>query len=146
MSSPPDPPKHAATQAMSAVEAAEVMAASAKAAPAAPPEPAAAALALGSRVRTSHAGSWYSGSVIASRDGQCEVEWDSGQKSVIPLASLEREPEYPGSHPAGTRVLAQWSDGGFYPATVQIFNGTSYRVSFENGTTSWLSPGQIRLA
>lgn len=114
---------------------------------AAAPAPSAPSIGGGARVRMSHAGAWYSGSVSRMADGQCEVTWDgAGQQTWVPQARLEPEPEYPGAHPAGTRVLAEWTDGSFYPATVRHFNGTSYQVAWENGATAWLSPGQIRLA
>ena len=106
-----------------------------------------AGIAVGSRVRTSQGGTWYSGSVARVDGGQCEIAWDgSGQKTWVPQATLEPEPSYPGAHAAGTRVLAQWPDGAFYPATVRVFNGTSYEIAWENGQTAWLAPGQIKLA
>lgn len=111
------------------------------------PAPAAPGLAAGSRIRISHQGAWYSGSIAQIADDKAEIVWDvSAQKTWLPLVGLEAEPSYPGSHPAGTRVLAQAADGVFRPATVRLFNGTSYEVAFDSGTSAWLSPGQLRLA
>jgi hypothetical protein len=130
------------TQAMPAADAAAILAASAAVQLPAPSKP---AFGPGSRARMSHAGSWHSGSVVQLAEGQCEIEWDSGQKSWVPLSGLEPEPVYPGAHPPGTRVLVQWTDGGSYPATVRHFNGTNYQIAWDNGATSWLAPGQLRL-
>jgi hypothetical protein len=74
------------------------------------------------------------------------VVWDgASERTRVPIRILEPEPAYPGAHAPGTRVLAEYPDGGFYPATVRVFNGTSYEVAWENGTTAWLPPGKVRL-
>lgn len=102
-------------------------------------------LADGARVRVSRAGQWYSGRVSKVTEGRAEVIWDvSGERSEVALAELEPEPAYPGAFAPGTRLLAQWPDGGFYPATVRVFNGTLYEVVWADGSSSWLTPGQVK--
>jgi hypothetical protein len=126
----------------------------AAAAPAPAPAPAAApaaaapaGLAVGARVRISHGGIWHSGNIVELQDARAEIAWDGAEtKTWLPVAQLEPEPSYPGAHPSGTRVLAQAPDGGFQPGSVRHFNGTSYQIAFEGGTTAWLAPGQIKLA
>ncbi len=108
---------------------------------------AAMAMAVGARVRTSASSKWYSGSILELGSEGARVAWDSdGGETWVPTASLEPEPKYPGSYEPGTRVLATWSDGAFYPATVRLFNGTHYQVAWENGESAWLEPGRIKLS
>jgi hypothetical protein len=109
------------------------------------PQP--AKLAAGARVRMTHDGQWYSGTVTeVGDDGRAEVDWDrDGGKTRVVAASLSPEPAYPGSHVPGTPVIALAPDGAFRTATVRLFNGTSYQVAFESGVTAWLEPGQLRL-
>ena len=107
--------------------------------------PGPSSLKEGARVRTSRVGQWYSGRVARVSEARVEVIWDvSGERSEVALAELEPEPSYPGAFSTGTRLMAQWPDGGFYPATVRVFNGTHYEVEWADGKTSWLSPGQVR--
>jgi hypothetical protein len=103
-------------------------------------------LSPGARVRVSQVGRWHSGAVVEIAGDECDVLWDvSGARTRVSMQSLEAEPHYPGAHAAGTRVLAQSADGGYYPATVRVFNGTVYEVVWDQGGSAWLSPGQIRI-
>lgn len=104
-------------------------------------------VAEGMRARISKDGQWYSGRVTRVSDGRAELIWDvSGARSEIALVELEPEPAYPGAFSSGTRLLAQWPDGGFYPATVRVFNGTLYEVEWADGSASWLPPGQVKMS
>jgi hypothetical protein len=110
------------------------------------PTPAPATLSTGARVRTSSGGVWHSGSILGIEGGEARIKWDAGEETSVALLALEPEPVYAGAHAAGTRVLARWSDGAFYPATVRHFNGTHYEVAWENGASAWLEPGQVKLS
>lgn len=110
------------------------------------PAPTLPTLAEGARVRTSRGGQWYSGRVARTSAEGVEVVWDvSNERSVVGPSELEAEPSYPGAFTPGTRVLAEWPGGGFYPATVRIYNGTLYEVLWSDGSASWLGPGQVRM-
>lgn len=112
-----------------------------------PPPPAApATIGVGSRMRTSSEGEWHSGRVVGIEGTDAAVAWDNGGETRVPLGSLEPEPTYAGAHPPGTRVLAAWTDGAFYPAVVRHFNGTNYEVAWENGQSQWLPPGRVKLS
>lgn len=113
----------------------------------APSAPSAAISAVGQRVRTNHGGQWHSGRVVELTGDRAKITWDqSGEVSALPLSLLEPEPRYPGAHAPGARVLAEWSPGSYYPATVRVYNGTLYEVEFAEGATRWLPPGAVRLA
>jgi hypothetical protein len=113
-----------------------------EAAPNAPPAP----LGVGARVRTSSEGAFHSGRITVLDGGDATIAWDVGGETRVPVASLEPEPTYPGAHAPGTRVLAVWTDGAFYPAVVRHFNGTHYEVAWENGESQWLEPGRVKLS
>ncbi len=103
-------------------------------------------LGEGARVRTSRGSEWYSGRVGKVVENRAEIIWDvSGERSEVALAELEPEPAYPGAFTPGTRLLAQWPDGGFYPATVRVYNGRLHEVVWADGSTSWLGPGQVKM-
>jgi hypothetical protein len=110
------------------------------------PVPTLPTLAAGARVRTSSSGTWHSGRIVSIEGTDAIIAWDGAGETRVPVASLEPEPIYAGAHPPGTRVLAAWTDGAFYPAIVRHFNGTHYEVSWENGDSQWLEPGLVKLS
>lgn len=45
---------------------------------------------------------------------------------------------------AGDRVLGQWSDGYWYPASIAGVDGANYSVSFDDGDTAVLPASKVR--
>lgn len=43
----------------------------------------------------------------------------------------------------GQRVMAQWSNGWWYPARISGWNAEVYRVQFDDGDSAYLKPAQI---
>jgi len=46
----------------------------------------------------------------------------------------------------GSKVMAQWTDGGWYPGTITQDGGESFFVPFDDGDTAWLIATQIKPA
>jgi hypothetical protein len=52
-----------------------------------------------------------------------------------------------GMYAMGQRVMAQWTDGGWYGATItQVGGPDNFFVTFDDGYTTWLSSYQIQPA
>ncbi|GAB4214573.1 MAG: hypothetical protein OHK0012_12880 [Synechococcales cyanobacterium] len=47
-------------------------------------------------------------------------------------------------HGQGLRVLGQWSDGLWYPATVTSSQGDRIRLQFDDGDVATVAPSQVR--
>lgn len=64
--------------------------------------------------------------------------------TIIPLVSglvlLSGLP----SQSQGQRVLGQWSDGFWYPATVQSVQGNRVRLQFDDGDVGTVTPNQVK--
>lgn len=50
-----------------------------------------------------------------------------------------------GSRAVGSKVMAQWTSGGYYPATIKSYDGSMYTVAWDDGSTPTLvSPAGIK--
>lgn len=50
-----------------------------------------------------------------------------------------------GSREAGSKVMAQWTSGNYYPATIKSYDGSMYTVAWDDGTTpSPVAPAGIK--
>lgn len=90
--------------------------------------------------------SWYHGKLGAACDGGFMVIFDDGDQKccepgeIVPDREAKKE-----QVKADTRVLAQWTDGKFYPAVVTAVKGDLYDVTFEDEEKATVILTQLRL-
>lgn len=132
---------------------------------------------IGSRIRRLWTdGNYYSGSVTQMSGDQIFVQFDDGDTAWLGMHEVEPEvpmggpgmgmkgqmgapgmapgmkgpmgaPGMGGMYAMGQRVMAQWTDGGWYGATItQVGGPDSFFVTFDDGYTSWLGPHQLQPA
>ena len=90
---------------------------------------------------------WYHGTVgDACGGGKYMVLFDDGDKKCCSINQIVIDAVPPAdSVSEGTPVLAQWSDGKFYPGKVISIDGEVYNISFDDGDQGQAGLEQIRL-
>ena len=74
----------------------------------------------------------YGSAVIVARD------------ALVTDAALQYLPALYRGPQLGDKVMAQWSDGRYYPATVVEIDGGQYRVQWDDGSTPlWVARAQL---
>lgn len=87
---------------------------------------------------------WYHGKVDKACDQGLHVAFDDGDKACTAPALIAKD-RAPASAPrVGARVLAKWSDGKLYPATVSGVSGSTVNVAFDDGATGSAALSDIR--
>ena len=90
---------------------------------------------------------WYHGTVgDVCGDGSFMIFFDDGDTRCCPVRIIVKDviPAKTGVLP-GKRVLAQWSDGKFYPGTVGVISGDTFNINFDDGDKGKVTLDQIRL-
>jgi hypothetical protein len=125
---------------LSAVRALEIR-------PADPPSP----LRVGIHVSAQWINGAYYGAIISEiRDDECLAKWDDGHEPTWVRRDrirFEAPPAEARQLQVGMLVGAQWTDGGFYRATIAEAKDGLFLVRWEDGgEPTWVRPEQIRLA
>ena len=89
---------------------------------------------------------WYHGKITKT----CEVGWhilfdDGDQKCCTPAQVVKDIVPTAAQVKVGTKVLAQWSNGRFYPGTVSAISGGNYSIHFDDGDNATVTLAQIRV-
>jgi hypothetical protein len=90
--------------------------------------------------------SWYHGKIQTISEKGAFVLFDDGDKKECAPSQVaaDRIPAA-GEIALGSKVLAQWSDGRFYPGTIAAISAGTYQVNFDDGDKGQASIGQLRL-
>ncbi len=128
---------------------------------------------VGMRVRNLFSdGNYYYGTVTQVGDGEVYVRFDDGDETWLaaheiepeggpmmgkgpmgpmgkgPMGPMGKGPMGPmggGMYAPGQRVQAQWTDGGWYGATITTVQGpNAFFVTFDDGYTATLGPHQLQ--
>jgi hypothetical protein len=95
-------------------------------------------------------GSYYGATIAEVRGDECLAKWDDGHAPTWvknDRIRFEIPPVEPHQLAVGMIVGAQWSDGGFYRATIAETKDGLFLVRWEDaGEPSWVRADQIRLA
>jgi hypothetical protein len=79
---------------------------------------------------------WYKGKVARKTDKGYDIDFDDGDKATAldgSKVALDKAPDKKAVK-KGTRVLASWSDGNFYPGKVdKVIYGGDYHIQYDDG-------------
>lgn len=89
---------------------------------------------------------WYHGKIASGCDNGYNINFDDGDKKccTIQQIAVDIAPSK-NSVSSGTKVLAKWSNGKFYPGTVNSVSEGSYTIHFDDGDKGSVDISQIRL-
>lgn len=89
---------------------------------------------------------WYHGKIGAECEKGFTINFDDGDvkcctekeivADVVPDSAAVKQ---------GSRVLAQWSDGKFYPGTVSGIESGEYSINFDDGDKGKVTIDKLRL-
>lgn len=93
--------------------------------------------AVGAKIYSAWKGGhhWYPGTISAVGSGTYSIKYDDGDKeSDVPASRImKQDAEHPLSVKVGDKVLAKWSDGQWYDATVSAVEGGKVSVTYYDG-------------
>jgi len=125
----------------------------------------AAPLAVGSSVMGQwQDGNWYAARVVAMQNGMFGVDWENPQLGAstwvqaqqvqqqqqpmgMPGMGMGMAPPVPMPLTVGSRCMAQWQDGNWYPGQVVAMQNGMFGVDWENpqlGASTWVQAHQIQ--
>jgi DUF971 family protein len=90
---------------------------------------------------------WYHGKATKAADVGLHIDFDDGDKADVPvsLVALDRAPKK-NEVKIGTRTLALWTDGNYYPGTVtEIAAKGECQIQFDDGATLAVARGDLRV-
>lgn len=91
-------------------------------------------------------GKWYRGRINGVCSKGQQVLFDDGdQKCCSKKEIVPDEPPAAGAVKTGVRVMAQYSDGKFYPGKVSGVTGSTYQIRFDDGDSGTVALQQLRL-
>jgi len=90
--------------------------------------------------------SWYHGTIAETCADGYLIVYDDGDEQCRTLAQivLDTLPDY-SEVEVGSRVLAQWGMGQFYPGSVSAISDGGYDIAYDDGDRSTVSLAQMRL-
>jgi len=91
---------------------------------------------------------WYHGKVDTTCPLGLHVAFDDGDQACLAAALVAVDQPLADTKgvTVGTRLLAKWSDGRYYPATAKAVAADGVSVGFDDGAESKLAPADLRLA
>jgi len=90
---------------------------------------------------------WYHGTVGEECDaGSFMIFFDDSDTKCCQISNIVKDvvPQQSNVLP-GVKVLAQWTDGKFYPGTVSVINNGTIYINFDDGDKRQVTLDQIRL-
>lgn len=90
--------------------------------------------------------SWYHGKVDATCDLGLHVSFDDGDKACLHanLVVIDQPLADASGVAPGTRLLAKWKDGRFYPATATVIAADGVSVVYDDKAEGKLAPADLR--
>ncbi len=90
---------------------------------------------------------WYHGTVgDLCEEDSFMIFFDDGDTKCCPSSIIVKDVIPPKTSVLpGKRVLAQWSDGRYYPGTVSVISGDTFNINFDDGDKGKVTLSQIRL-
>jgi len=89
---------------------------------------------------------WYHGKIDKICSAGWHIQFDDGDQKCCTLSQIVKDVVPPKSKvKVGSKVLAQWSNGRFYPGKVKAIAGNVYTIAFNDGDTGTATLAQIRL-
>jgi hypothetical protein len=89
---------------------------------------------------------WFHGKIAKVAGKQYHIAFDDGDKAVVeaPKIALDRVPAE-AAVKRGTRVLAKFKKGNFYPGKVTDIDGDLYDIKFDDGDVDRVKRNELRL-
>jgi hypothetical protein len=90
---------------------------------------------------------WYHGKIGKKSDKGFHIDYDDGGKNVVAssLIAIDKVPERKDVK-VGTRVVARWPDGRFYPGKIGKLNDNgSFHIEFDDGGQKNVALQGVRL-
>ncbi len=89
---------------------------------------------------------WYHGKIAKTCDAGWHIAFDDGDQKCCSLTQIVKD-AVPAANKVkvGKKVLAQWSNGRYYPGRVTAIAGGSYTIKFDDGDQGAVTLNQIRL-
>ena len=89
---------------------------------------------------------WYHGKIGAECEKGFTINFDDGDVKCCTEKEIVAD-VVPGAAEVktGSKVLAQWSDGKFYPGKVAKIEGDNYSINFDDGDKGNVTIDKIRL-
>ena len=89
---------------------------------------------------------WYHGKIAKTCDAGFHIAFDDGDQKCCTVAQIVKD-VIPKANKVkvGKKVLAQWSNGRYYPGRVAAIAGGSYTIKFNDGDQGAVKLAQIRL-
>lgn len=75
---------------------------------------------------------YYIGTAVEDKDDGFLVVFEDGDQAVVPKAKVRENDVKKGS-----KVMAKWSDGQFYPGKVNKVVGRALFIHFDDGDKGW---------
>lgn len=90
--------------------------------------------------------SWYHGEIGSTCSGGYQVLFDDGDTKCCTLEEIAVD-KVPSAAEAkvGTAVLAEWSNGKYYPGVIASAGGGKYKINYDDGDTGIVSLSQLRI-
>ena len=89
---------------------------------------------------------WYHGKIDKTCPAGFHVKFDDGDQKCCSTAQIAKDtPPSANAVSVGTKVLAQWQGGKYYPGTVGSISGGNYAINFDDGDNATVKLSQIRL-
>lgn len=104
-------------------------------------------LGVGATVQALYSdGRYYPARVVQMSRGHYEVAWEGGSGTtwVGPHQLLPAAPSGPAGLAVGAHVLARWTDGNVYGATIRQRRGRQYEVAWDAGGTAWIPEQHLK--
>jgi len=89
---------------------------------------------------------WYHGKITKTCEAGWHVLFDDGDQKCCTAAQIVKDivPK-PAKVKVGSKVLAVWSNGKFYPGKVSAISAGVYSIAFDDGDNGTANLSQIRL-
>ncbi len=89
---------------------------------------------------------WYHGKIASTCADGYQVLFDDGDTKCCSLKeiALDKVPSA-AEVKANTPVLAEWSNGSYYPGVIASFKGGKYKIDYDDGDTAVVSLSQLRI-
>ena len=89
---------------------------------------------------------WYHGKVGAPCEAGYTINFDDGDVKCCARAVIATDTPPPaGLVKTGTRVVAEWTNGRYYPGRITSVDGETYHVNFDDGDQRDVGLHQIRI-
>ena len=84
---------------------------------------------------------WYPGVVCLVVGAEAEIQYDDGDRSMVPCSEVR-----PLAIGVGTRVYGRWrADVYYYPGRVTEQRGAAIHIDYDDGDAEWTTVSMVRI-